>query len=464
VQANAFHGMKVNVVGLGATGLSLARFLNANGATVSVFDGNANAPGREALRAELPHVSFSAIDLSRDTLPAADLIAISPGVPRTLPALRVAQTNGVDVVGDIELFAQLIGASKRIYAVTGSNGKTTTTSICAAIAKIADSDTLIAGNIGLPVLDALREKPETCTWVLEVSSFQLESTHSLQCESATVLNVTANHLDRYPSFFDYAASKNRIYANAKRQVINRDDVWSSAMRRTDRVATSFGVKASNDSNAFGIRAESNRMFIERSGADLVDCDTLQLRGTHNVMNTMAALALTESLNLPMDRVREALSAFAGVAHRYEWLGHVAGVDIINDSKATTVVATCAALDGGHAPTWLIVGGDGKGQSFEALAEAASQCRAVHVVGKDAAAISAALEGKGVAHKRFASLEDATVAALDQAKAGDTLLLSPACASWDMFRNYEHRAQVFVQTIGRWAETKGHVLSKERGHA
>jgi UDP-N-acetylmuramoylalanine--D-glutamate ligase len=464
VQQNAYQGMKVNVVGLGATGLSLARFLNASGALVSVFDSNANAAGLDTLRAELPHVGFSQIDLQRDRLPASDLIAISPGVPRAAKALVEATQRGVDIVGDIELFAQLNGANRRVFAITGSNGKTTTASITGAIASIADKETCLAGNIGLPVLDAVREKPTASTWVIEISSFQLESTRSLQCESATVLNVTANHLDRYPSFFAYAATKERIYANAKRQVVNRDDVWSSAMRRVDRIGTSFGSSKAMADVDYGIRTDARKAFIQRGVADLIDCSELKLRGNHNAMNVMAALALTESLEVPIERVRETLREFSGVAHRYEWLGHVAGIDVVNDSKATTVVSTRAALEGTAAPTWLIAGGDAKGQTFESLAAATANCRAVHVIGKDAAAICEALDSRGVANKRFGSLEDATVAALEQGKAGDTLLLSPACASWDMFRNYEHRAQVFAETVARWAQLKGLVLSKERGHA
>jgi UDP-N-acetylmuramoylalanine--D-glutamate ligase len=463
VQENAYHGMKVNVVGLGATGLSLARFLDANGAAVSVFDSNENAAGRDALLRELPHVVFSTADLSRDTLPPSDLIAISPGVPRACAALNAALKQGIDIVGDIELFAQLNRADRQIYAITGSNGKTTTASIAGAIAKIADSEACLAGNIGLPVLDVVRERPKARTWVLEISSFQLESTRSLECESATVLNVTANHLDRYPSFFAYAATKERIYAHTKRQVVNRDDVWSSAMRRADLGGTSFGAAKPVDECDYGLCSDADRVSIRRGVADLIECSEMKLRGNHNMMNVMAALALTESIGAPLDRIRETLREFSGVAHRYEWLGRVAGIDVINDSKATTVVSTRAALEGSNAPTWLIVGGDGKGQSFDALAAVAGRCRAVHVIGKDAAAICAALDLHGVANKRFNSLEDATTAALDRGRAGDTLLLSPACASWDMFRNYEHRAQVFAATVELWARTRGLMLSKERDH-
>ncbi|MGL4231877.1 MAG: UDP-N-acetylmuramoyl-L-alanine--D-glutamate ligase [Casimicrobium sp.] len=461
----AYAGAKVNVVGLGATGLSLVRFLSARGANVSVFDGDANAAGRDVLTRDFPHVSFTQFDVERDALPACDWIALSPGVPRASHALSGAQKQGKMIIGDIELFAQLNGANKPIIAITGSNGKTTTAQLTGAIAKSAGIDVCVAGNVGLPVLDAATQRPNTQAWVLEVSSFQLESTSSLECDTATVLNVTANHLDRYPSFFAYAASKERIYARAKRQVVNRDDAWSSSMRRFHGDARSFGASEPQRDDEFGLRKKSSRVALCKGARDIVDSDTLRLRGTHNLMNAMAALALTDSLNVSDDAIRSALTSFEGVAHRYEWLGQVTGIDVINDSKATTVVATTAALNGTQTPVWLIVGGDGKGQSFDDLASAAAKsCRAVHVIGKDADAICAALSTCGVSHRKFASLEDAVTAALDAAKQGDTLLLSPACASWDMFRNFEHRAQVFADTVTAWAKARGAALSKEHAHA
>jgi UDP-N-acetylmuramoylalanine--D-glutamate ligase len=463
--SQTYAGMKVNVLGLGATGLSLVRFLRARGAAVSVFDSNAQASGKDRLHDEFPEVIFQTIDLRRDRLPPSDLLAISPGVPRATPAVQAVIASGVDVVGDIELFAQSNWGLTKIFAITGSNGKTTTANICWALTKEVDRESCLAGNVGLPVLDAMREHANAKTWVLELSSFQLESTRSLECEAATVLNVTVNHLDRYPSFFAYAASKERIFAHAKRQVVNRDDVWSSAMRRVDRECTSFGADAPSDDNAFGIRFGKRGASIARGGREIADCDELKVRGTHNTMNAMAALALTDSLGIASERVRSALTSFGGVPHRYEWLGHVAGVDVINDSKATTVVAATAAIAGSQAPVWLIAGGDGKGQTFEALAGVAkAKCRAVHVIGKDAAAIGAALDAAGVVNRRFDTIEDATSSALDQAKPGELVLLSPACASWDMFRNFEHRAQVFSDTVNRWAQSKGCSLSKERGHA
>jgi UDP-N-acetylmuramoylalanine--D-glutamate ligase len=457
---NAYAGMKVNVVGLGATGLSLVRFLHSHGARVRVLDSNAAAAGRAQLATEFPTVAFEHIDFARERLPLADLIALSPGVPRSLTAIANAIDHGIDVVGDIELFARLNIEKRRIYAITGSNGKTTTASLTRAIAIEADSHAIAAGNIGLPVLDALREHPNARTWVLELSSFQLESTRSLQCESATVLNVTENHLDRYPSFFAYAASKERIFRRAKRQAINRDDPWSRSMKKGACESVSFG-KSHPDADAdFGLQND----IIVRGNDAIVPLRDLRVRGEHNAMNAMAALALTASLPIAKERVRKALCEFAGVPHRYEWLGNVAGIEVVNDSKATTTVAAAAAIVGSDAPTWLIVGGDAKGQSFDAFAKIAARCRAVHLIGKDAVTIAAALEIAGVVVRRFDSLEDATIAALDCAVAGDRVLLSPACASWDMFRNFEHRADVFAQTVRAWANSRGLALSKERGHA
>jgi UDP-N-acetylmuramoylalanine--D-glutamate ligase len=458
--ATTYAGMKVNVVGLGATGLSLVRFLHAKGATVRVFDSNADAAGRDRLASEFPSVPFERIDLSRERLPAADMIALSPGVPRALRAIAMVIEAGVNVVGDIELFSQEYLANRSIFAITGSNGKTTTAQFSLALTKIADSSSVAAGNIGLPVLDAVREHAHARTWVLELSSFQLESTSSLECECATVLNVTANHLDRYPSFFDYAASKARIFAHAKRQAINRDDPWSSSMRKFEGDCITFGKSKSNSDRDLSIEGNA----IVRGGTKIVSLADMRVRGEHNAMNAMAALALTASLDLPEEEVRRALCEFPGVPHRYEWLGNVAGIEVINDSKATTVVAASAAINGSDAPTILIAGGDGKGQSFDAFAMAAKKCRTVHLIGHDANAIADALATAGVGHRRFASLEDATIAALDRAHAGDRVLLSPACASWDMFRNFEHRADVFANTVREWAKARGHAFTKERGHA
>jgi UDP-N-acetylmuramoylalanine--D-glutamate ligase len=459
-----FANQKVNVVGLGATGLSLVRYLRVHGAVVRVFDGAENPSGVHQLRDEFPDVTFTQHDMNRDELPTADAFALSPGVPRASLAIRQVLSAGVEVLGDIELFARATAGRSNVYAITGSNGKTTTTAIAGELAKTVDADTVVAGNIGVPVLDALSAQPEAKTWVLELSSFQLESVSTLNLRNAVVLNVSANHLDRYQSLFQYAQTKASIYEHAQQQVVNRNDIWSSSMRRTDIESTSFGFDAPPAANDTGVTEVGNFAQLVHRGEIIIDLKKMQLRGAHNAMNAMAALALMQPLGLNARDCGGVLKRFTGVAHRYQWMGRVAGIDVINDSKATTVVATVAALNGNHAPTWLIAGGDGKGQSFEDFAAAAGHCRAVHLIGRDATQIAKALTARGISHRIFASIEDATIAALDAAQPGDLLLLSPACASWDMFRNFEHRASAFMETVATWATARGVVLESAVSHA
>ena len=446
---------KATVVGLGATGLSLVRFLHARGADVTVVDGSATPSGLGQLRREFPQVNFKSVDVTRDALPESDFVALSPGVPRATLAISTALKHGVPVLGDIELFAREVPASASLFAVTGSNGKTTTTALAGELAKCVKPDARAAGNIGVPILDALAETPNCSTWVLELSSFQLESTDSLQLASAAVINVTDNHLDRYASFFGYAAAKERIFQNAASQVLNRADAWSMSMRRPALHVTTFGQSTPCNANEFGIDQIDGKAALMQGNTGILATDELGVNGAHNAQNALAALALIQSLSVPLSVQQNVLRSFAGMPHRCQLLGTINGIKIIDDSKATTVVATSAALDGLAAPTWLIAGGDGKGQHFAALgATAARHCKSVHLIGRDAAEIAAALAGNGVPNQIFASLEDATHSALDAALPGDQILLSPACASWDMFRNYGHRAEVFAAAVSDWAKQRG----------
>ena len=446
---------KATVVGLGATGLSLVRFLKRRGAEVTVVDGSASPAGLAQLHLEFPDVRLAATDVSRDMLPACDFIALSPGVPRASHAIGTALKNNVPVLGDIELFAREVPGSADVFAITGSNGKTTTTALAGELAKCARPDARAAGNIGVPILDALAETPDCSTWVLELSSFQLESTESLRLASAAVINVTDNHLDRYPSFFAYAAAKERIFANAKKQVLNRADSWSMSMRRPVLTVTTFGYDQPATANDFGVKSICGKSVLMQGNSALLSTDELGVSGAHNAQNALAALALVQSLAVPTSVQQDVLRSFSGMPHRYQFVGTINGVKIIDDSKATTVVATSAALDGLTAPTWLIAGGDGKGQHFAALGVAAAKrCKAVHLIGRDAGIIASALAANGVPHSTYSSLEDATHAALDAALPGDQILLSPACASWDMFRNYSHRAEVFTAAVGEWAQQRG----------
>lgn len=447
-------------MGLGATGLSLVRFLTKRGARVCVVDGNPLASGREQLHREFPQVSFSTVDIARDVLPVSDFVALSPGVPRSSHAIATCIEAGHLVMGDIELFAREIEDSADVFAVTGSNGKTTTTALAGELAKCTRADTRVAGNIGIPILDALSETPDCSTWVLELSSFQLESTQTLALQSAAVINVTDNHLDRYPSFFLYAAAKERIFQRARRQVLNRADTWSMSMRRPTLDVATFGADRPGSADDYGIDVSAGELMLTHGNQPVMLASQLGVSGSHNVQNALAALALTASLDISEDKQRDALREFAGMPHRYQYLGSIDGVHLIDDSKATTVVATGAALDGLGAPTWLIAGGDGKGQEFSALGAAARKhCKAVHLIGRDAAAIVTSLDVAGVPNQTFSTLQDATWSALDKAVAGEQVLLSPACASWDMFRNYEHRADVFVCAATEWARSRGKTFER-----
>ena len=446
------------VVGLGATGLSLARFLSLRGAVVTAVDSDESPAALAQYRSEFPAARFVTMDFARDSLPVSDLVALSPGVPRASHAVRGAIEGGTAVVGDIELFAREVSDDARVFAVTGSNGKTTTTALAGELARTVDSEARVAGNIGIPILDAFAEAPRCRTWVLELSSFQLESTTSLKTQAAAVINVTPNHLDRYASFFAYAASKERIFDGAQRQVLNRDDVWSASMRRSDVAHTTFGAGRPPTPQDYGLDGAGPDAQLLRGSDSIVAMAELGVPGAHNAQNALAAMALVDSLALNRAECKRTLRSFRGMPHRCQWIGDINGVRVIDDSKATTIVATVAALDGLATPTWLIAGGDGKGQDFRELVPAAARhCRGVHLIGKDADAIASALSASGVPWRKFPSLEDAVAAALDKTRAGDQLLLSPACASWDMFRNFGHRADVFVRAVNDWAVSRGRVL-------
>lgn len=453
---------KATVVGLGATGLALARYLSKRGARVTVIDGNAAPSGLEQLRTELPGVHFAAIDMTHDALPDSDFIALSPGVPRALSAVDAAISRGTPVYGDIELFAREVDERAEVFAVTGSNGKTTTTALAGKLLKATRPDTRIAGNIGVPILDALSEAPECRTWMLELSSFQLESTSSLCLKSAAVINVTDNHLDRYPSFFAYATAKERIFHRAADQVLNRADPWSMSMRRSDTLTGStFGGDRPPTDGDFGVAEVDGMPSLVHGQETVLPSSQLGISGAHNVQNALAALAVTRTVSTSLAQRRQVLRSFRGMPHRCQRIAVIDGVHIIDDSKATTVVATRAALTGPGRKTWLIAGGDAKGQDMAPLATAAAgRCELVCLIGRDAATIAQVLASAGVAHRHFASLPEATYAALDGARAGDQVLLSPACASWDMFRNYGHRAEVFAAAVAEWARAHGKVIDAE----
>lgn len=457
-------GKNILVLGLGDTGLSCARWLAAHGARVSVADSRAAPPHAGRLAELLPQAPLHAGPFDDALLQSADMLVVSPGVPLADPAVARAVAAGVETVGDVELFARAIRALNtrrehpmRMIAITGSNGKSTVTAMCGDMCRMAGLTTCVAGNIGLPVLDALYEieqgiAPTPQVWVLELSSFQLETTSSLDADAATVLNLSEDHMDRYPGMDAYAAAKARIFSGDGVQVLNRDDAHSLAMALPGRQVVSFGLDRSPRDGEFGLCEDALCLGGER----LMPLSGLPVAGLHNAANALAALALTQALGLPMASLLRGLAHFRGLPHRVEKVAEIGGVTWYDDSKGTNVGATEAALYGmGRKKAVVILGGDGKGQDFSPLkAAVVANARAVLLIGRDAPLIAAALDGSGIETHAAASLEDAVEQARRLARPGDAVLLSPACASFDMFRNYIHRAEVFINAVNKLAVERG----------
>ncbi|HKW82051.1 MAG TPA: UDP-N-acetylmuramoyl-L-alanine--D-glutamate ligase, partial [Casimicrobiaceae bacterium] len=388
----------VVVLGLGLTGLSAVRWAARHGARVSVADTRADPPFAARLAAELPHVPLSRGPITERILADAALIVISPGLAKDQPVIAAAVARGVELAGDVELFARALPAGQRVLAVTGSNGKSTVATLTGELLRAAGLSAAVVGNIGQPVLDVLAAHERGDPWpdvlVIELSSFQLETTLSLAPTAAAVLNVTANHLDRYRGIDDYAQAKARIFAGGGGQVLNRDDPRSLAMRLANRSVQTFGAGMPEAADDWGLVPRSGAFWLARGGAPLLAEAELSLVGRHNALNALAALALVSTVAKIDVTVLAALAAFRGLPHRMERVAEVGGVLFVNDSKGTTVAATRAALEGLDRPAVLIAGGDGKGQDFVPLAgEAGRRCRAVVLLGRDAPAIASALAGE-----------------------------------------------------------------------
>ncbi len=444
----------VLVLGLGETGLSLARYLSAQGARLYVADSRMNPPGIETLRREMPLAEVHCGPFDDDLLQGIDRIAISPGVPLAEPFVQRAIARGIPVEGDIELLAQLLDTSSyrrntKVIAITGANGKTTVTSMVGAMCTAAGLDTQVAGNISPAVLDALRaRKQQPQVWALELSSFQLETTSTLDADAAVVLNVTEDHLDRYAGSMDaYAAAKARIFQGGGIQILNRDDTRSDSMRRAGRRQISFGLNAPKRENDWGIARYGETTWLVQGERKIMRADDLKVSGLHNVANALAALALCRALDLPLDPIVGALRAFKGLPHRVEKVAEVNGITYYDDSKGTNVGATEAALMGLGKPAIVILGGDGKGQDFSPLKEAvAKHARAVVLIGRDGPLIGQALQGCGKPVLNARDMDEAVKIATANAQDGDAVLMSPACASFDMYRSYLQRAEVFIAAV------------------
>ncbi|MES2257824.1 MAG: UDP-N-acetylmuramoyl-L-alanine--D-glutamate ligase [Pseudomonadota bacterium] len=499
-----YDGKIAMVLGLGESGLAMARWLAGNGARVRVAD-TRNAPERlAALRADVPDAEFLGGPFDAAYVDGIDFFAVSPGLApdRELAAiLPAAAEKNVPVWGEIELFAQALAALKeerayapKVIAITGTNGKTTVTSLTGLLCERAGQSVRVAGNISPAALDVLREVIEQdClpqVWVLELSSFQLHTTFSLQADAATVLNVTQDHLDWHGSMQAYAADKARIFGQRTVRVLNRDD--AGVMRMADPLGQNitFGLDEPVKADSFGLHNERGVCWlasavpgeeietkkrrkhetapepVECTTKNLMPADALQIRGQHNAANALAALALCRAIGLPFAPLLHGLRDYRGEPHRVELVAAINAVEYYDDSKGTNVGATVAALNGlgksfmgAHQRLVLIAGGDGKGQDFEPLAEPVSRyVRAVLLIGRDAPALREALEASGVELVDCGTdLPRAVKQAASLAQAGDAVLLSPACASLDMFKNYAHRAQVFVDTVRELALDAGQEL-------
>jgi len=442
-----FENKQVLVLGLGDTGLSALRWLKGQGARLSVADTRDAPPGLDAVQAEMPGTSVHLGAFQRAVFERAEVIVASPGVPLAEPEVQEAIARGTPVVGDVELFAQYKPVHAKVIAITGANGKTTVTTLVGEMCKAAGLKTIVAGNIGLPVLEAL-SMPAPDVYVLELSSFQLETTTSLCADAATVLNVTEDHMDRYTGMSAYAAAKARVFHGAGVQVLNREDGWSRNMALPGRPVVSFGTDQPATAEDFGLMQAAGNVALAYGDIRLMDVSEMHLAGLHNAANALAALALCRAIGLEFQPLLATLRQFKGLPHRVEWVAEKNDVAFYDDSKGTNVGATCAALAGLPRKVVLIAGGDGKGQDFSPLREPVTQnARAVVLIGRDAPKIGAALEGAGVALiQAGSSMEEAVQKAYAAAQPGDAVLLSPACASFDMFRNYAHRAQVFVDAV------------------
>nr|WP_286675109.1 UDP-N-acetylmuramoyl-L-alanine--D-glutamate ligase [Pseudomonas subflava] len=431
------------VVGLGKSGMSLVRFLAQQGVRFAVADTRANPPELATLQRDYPEVEVRCGELDVDFLCRASELYVSPGLALATPALREAAARGVKMSGDIDLFTR--HAKAPIIAITGSNAKSTVTTLVGEMAVAAGRKVAVGGNIGTPALELLSDDVEL--YVLELSSFQLETTERLNAEVATCLNVSEDHMDRYDGMAQYHLAKHRIFRGAKQVVVNRDDALSRPLIADQVPCWTFGL-GKPDFKRFGLIEENGDKQLAFQFETLMPTAELKIRGAHNQSNALAALALGHAVGLPFAAMLDTLRRFAGLPHRCQWVRELRGVGYYDDSKATNVGAALAAIEGLGADIAgklvLIAGGDGKGADFSALkAPVAKFCRAVVLLGRDAERLAEAL-GDAAPLVRVSTLDEAVQHAAELAEPGDAVLLSPACASLDMFKNFEERGRLFAQ--------------------
>jgi UDP-N-acetylmuramoylalanine--D-glutamate ligase len=429
------------IVGLGVSGLSAARYLHAAGCAVTVIDSRAEPPQRAALLALDPAIAVHTGPFDSALLQGIDALIVSPGVALQGAFFDAARARHLPLIGDIELFAR--AANAPVAGITGTNGKSTVTTLVGRMAERGGKRVRVGGNLGEPALQLLDTKAEL--YVLELSSYQLQTTDSLRLEAATVLNVTPDHLDRYASVEEYAAAKARIFRRCGTAVINADDARTVAMVPASQRALRFSLTSGSGAE-FALLERADGAWLACRGQALLAASELKIAGRHNIANALAALAMGEALGIDLPSRLTALREFTGLPHRTQWVADVQGVRYIDDSKGTNVGATLAAVSGLPAPLLLIAGGEGKGQDFLPLRAALQgKVRLALLIGRDAPALGTALAGV-CAIEYCPSLEAAVRRAAASARAGEIVLLSPACASFDMFRDYAHRGAVFAAAV------------------
>ncbi|MCD8521112.1 MAG: UDP-N-acetylmuramoyl-L-alanine--D-glutamate ligase [Saccharospirillaceae bacterium] len=435
------------IVGLGMTGLSAARYCQRRGWSFDLCDSRDVPPGLDTVRTEFPQANIFTGELQADILSRYDELIVSPGMAVSHPAIAAARQAGARIAGDIQLFADV--CDKPLIAITGSNGKSTVTTLTGELLAAAGKRVAVGGNIGVPALDLLIGGAETDIYVLELSSFQLETTENLAASAAVVLNMSEDHMDRYQGMADYHQAKHRIFQQCRAIVVNRDDALSQPLVSDKMPRLSFGLNKA-DIGQFGLERIAGESWITFGAEKIIAASELKIKGQHNLANVMAALALIKSVGVDIAAVLPALRHFSGLEYRCQWLGNLGGVDFYNDSKGTNVGSTLAAIYGLGpeicGKIWLLAGGEGKGQDFSPLASACKQYAAeVLTYGADAALIQSAVSAACTTSQQ-STLAEAFGRACSQAQSGDVILLSPACASFDQFKNYAARGEYFSALV------------------
>ncbi|MEG0195640.1 MAG: UDP-N-acetylmuramoyl-L-alanine--D-glutamate ligase [Acinetobacter sp.] len=442
-------GLKV-VAGLGISGVAAVNFLHEHGYRVAVTDSRKTPPGHDQIPSDV-QTSFGQLD--QELLLQAEEIVISPGLDPQLPEIQAAIAQGIAVVSEIQILRRF--TDKPIMAITGSNAKSTVTTLIGLMAKDAGVKVAVGGNLGRPALDLTKDDPEL--YILELSSFQLETTSNLHAEVAVILNMSEDHLDRHGDMMGYHTAKHRIFQGVKKVVYNRDDSLTRPLVPDATPMQSFGLNAP-DMNQYGILKENDgTMWLARGRERILKSSEMYIQGTHNVANALACLALGEAIGLPLASMLETLKTFKGLEHRCEFVKEVQGVRYYNDSKGTNIGATLAAIDGLGAAiepqqgkVAIILGGQGKGQDFTALRDALSKYAKLAVlIGEDRAVIEKAIAGTTTL-LHAASLQEAVELCQQHTQAHDVVLLSPACASFDMFKGYSERGHQFVECVNTLA--------------